>query len=91
METQVKQSAQREAQIQQTLKDIAKSVGYPMRSPILETPADYDFDFESVSFPALDGVSIEAWFIPCEGSRKLLIVNHPMGFNRYGLASHLEP
>ncbi len=91
METQVKQTKMSEAQIQQTLKGMAEGVGYPMRSPILETPADYDLDFENVSFPALDGVSLEAWFIPCEGSGKLIIANHPMGFNRYGMPSHLEP
>lgn len=91
MENQVKQAAMSEVQIQQTLKGIAESVGYPMRSPILETPADYDLEFENVSFPALDGVSLEAWFIPCKGSGKLIIANHPMGFNRYGLPSHLEP
>ena len=91
METQVKQPPMSEAQIQQTLKGIAEGLGHPMRSPLLETPADYDLEFESVSFPAQDGVPLEAWFIPCQGSSKLIIANHPMWFNRYGLPSHLEP
>lgn len=91
METQEKQSALSEAQIQQTLKGIAASFYQPLRSPILETPADYDLEFECVSFPAQDGVPLEAWFIPCQGSSKLLIANHPMGFSRYGFPAHLEP
>ena len=48
-------------------------------------------EFESVTFPSQDGVPLEAWFIPKSGSDKLVIVNHPRGFNRYGSPSHLEP
>ena len=60
------------------------------RTPILKTPADYDMDFEEVFFPSLDGVPLEAWFIPAD-SDKLIIFNHPMTFNRYGFPGHLEP
>lgn len=36
-------------------------------------------------------VPLEAWLIPCEGSDRLVIANHPRWFNRYGLPAHLEP
>jgi pimeloyl-ACP methyl ester carboxylesterase len=34
---------------------------------------------------------LESWFIPREGSKKLIIANHPRFFSRYGFPSHLEP
>lgn len=43
-----------------------------------------------MSFPASDGVPLEGWFIPADSDR-LVIANHPMGFTRTGLPSHLEP
>ncbi|MBO9475943.1 alpha/beta hydrolase [Shimia sp. R11_0] len=61
------------------------------RTPVLKTPADYGMDYEDVFFPALDGVPLEAWFIPAEGSDKLIICNHPLTFSRYGFPGHLEP
>lgn len=70
---------------------LAKALSFPHRSPILKTPADAGLVFEEVSFASSDGVSLEAWFIPCAGSDKLIIANHPMGFSRYGFPSHLEP
>jgi hypothetical protein len=48
-----------------------------------------EFD-EDVFFPSLDGVPLEAWFIPAD-SDKLLIINHPMTCNRYGFPGHLPP
>ena len=46
--------------------------------------------YEDVFFPSLDGIPLEAWFIPAD-SDKLLIVNHPMTCNRYGFPGHLPP
>jgi len=34
---------------------------------------------------------LEGWFIPADGSQKLIIANHPMGFSRSGIPTHLEP
>jgi hypothetical protein len=36
-------------------------------------------------------VPIEAWFIPAAGSSKLIIANHPLGFSRSGIPTHLRP
>jgi hypothetical protein len=36
-------------------------------------------------------VPLEGWFIPAAGSDKLIIANHPMGFSRAGMPTHLEP
>lgn len=80
-----------ESEIGQVLKNIAQHWAHPMRSPLLKTPGDYGVEFESVSFPSQDGVPLEAWYIPSAGSKKLVICNHPMSFNRYGFPSHLEP
>ncbi len=60
------------------------------RTPVLERPDEHGMDYEDVSFPSMDGVPLEAWYIPAN-SDKLLIVNHPMTCNRYGFPGHMEP
>ncbi len=60
-------------------------------TPILETPEDYGMGYEDVKFKTEDGVELAAWFIPSEGSDKLVICNHPATFNRYGFPGHKEP
>ncbi len=61
------------------------------RSPVLKTPASQNLEYDDVTFPSEDGVPLEAWFIPRSGSDRLIIVNHPRYFSRYGFPSHLEP
>ncbi|WP_070157015.1 alpha/beta hydrolase family protein [Sphingobium phenoxybenzoativorans] len=78
-------------QVKQRLAAVSQAFKVQMRSPILHTPAEADLAFEDVTFHSEDGVPLEAWFIPREGSKKLIIVNHPRWFSRAGLPSHLEP
>lgn len=61
-----------------------------VRTPVLRRPSDYGMEYEDCFFPSLDGVPLEAWFIP-GNSDKLLIINHPMTCNRYGFPGHLPP
>nr|WP_313093357.1 alpha/beta hydrolase [Moraxella sp. CTOTU48268] len=61
-----------------------------VRTPVLRRPDEYGMDYEEMYFPSDDGVPLEAWFIPAD-SNKLLIVNHPMTCNRYGFPGHLPP
>jgi uncharacterized protein len=37
------------------------------------------------------GAHLEGWLIPADASDKLIIANHPMGFSRSGMPTHLEP
>jgi pimeloyl-ACP methyl ester carboxylesterase len=60
------------------------------RTPVLRWPNEYGLAYEEIFFPALDGVTIEGWFIPADSDR-LLIMNHPMPCNRYGYPGHLDP
>ena len=78
-------------QIDHILQAMADSFGRQLRSPILHWPTEQDLDYQDVTFPALDGVPLEGWFIPADGSDKLIIANHPMGFSRSGIPAHLEP
>jgi hypothetical protein len=78
-------------QADQILQAMADSFGQQLRSPVLHWPSEQDLDYEDVTFPALDGVPLEGWFMPSPGSDKLIIANHPMGFSRSGLPGHLEP
>lgn len=83
--------ASSEERIDQTLERIADAFSWQRRSPILHSPAEQGLDYEDVTFPSRDGVPLEGWFIPAAGSDKLVIANHPLGFNRSGMPTHLEP
>ena len=78
-------------QIDRILDATADSFVRQLRSPILHAPSEQNLVYEEVTFPALDGVPLEGWFIPADGSEKLIIANHPMGFSRSGIPAHLEP
>jgi hypothetical protein len=78
-------------QVDAALDGLAQGLAHAVRSPILRTPAECGLAFEDVSFPSTDGTPLEAWFIPCAGSEKLIVFEHPMMFNRYGFAAHVEP
>jgi pimeloyl-ACP methyl ester carboxylesterase len=80
-----------EEQIGHLLDQFADGFSRQSRSPVLHSPAEQGLDYEDVTFPSRDGVPLEGWFIPAPGSDKLVIANHPMGFTRSGLPTHLEP
>jgi pimeloyl-ACP methyl ester carboxylesterase len=80
-----------EDDIDRVVQTMADAYGFQVRSPILHSPDEVGLPFEEVSFPATDGVPLEGWFIPAPGSDKLVIANHPRGFSRAGMPSHLEP
>lgn len=61
-----------------------------LRTPVPRRPGDYGMEYEDCFFPSTDGVPLEAWFIPAD-SDKLLIINHPMTCNRYDFPGHLPP
>src|ERR1700683_720020 len=80
-----------EEQIDRLLHRMADSFAQQLRAPILHSPDEHGLDYEDVTFPALDGVPLEGWFIPAAGSNKLIVANHPMGFSRAGIPAQLEP
>lgn len=85
-------SEEKQQEIRTNLAGLANAlliVDHP--TPILETPKDYGMDYQDVKFKAEDGVELAAWFIPVNGSDKLIICNHPSTFNRYGFPGHKEP
>ncbi|WP_414610523.1 alpha/beta hydrolase [Stenotrophomonas pavanii] len=59
-----------------------------LRTPVMRTPSDYGMAYQETWFPSMDGVPLEAWYIPADSDR-LLIINHPMTCNRYGFPGHL--
>ncbi len=73
------------------LDRIADGFSRPGRSPLLHDPAEQRLSYEDVAFPARDGVPLEGWFIPAPNATAVVIANHPMGFTRAGLPTHLEP
>ena len=81
----------KENEARATIQALAKNLTIIQdRTPILRTPADNGLAYEELFFPSMDGVPLEAWFIPAD-SDKLIIFNHPMTFNRYGFPGHLDP
>lgn len=80
-----------DTETEQKLDRIADGfVSWP-RAPLLHWPDEAGLAFEPVFFASEDGVPLEGWMIPREGSDRLVICNHPRWFNRAGLPSHLEP
>ncbi|UIK11836.1 alpha/beta hydrolase [Rhizobium leguminosarum] len=73
------------------INGMADLMAHSTRTPVLRWPNEYGMDYEEIFFPAMDGITIEGWFIPAAGSDKLLIMNHPMPCNRYGYPGHLAP
>lgn len=74
-----------------TLDAMANGLAYASRSPVLRSPAEAGLAYEDVTYASSDGTPLEAWFIPCDGSDKLIVSMHAFGFNRYGFPAHLEP
>lgn len=89
--TKIKESASPSGEADARVQQIAEQIGNLSRSPIMHSPADHGLAYEDVSFPSQDGVPLEGWFIPAAGSTRLVIANHPMGFSRAGMPTHLEP
>jgi len=79
-----------EAKNDEFINGIAELMAHSTRTPILRTPDEYGMIYEDIFFPAIDGVTLEGWFIPAKNSNKLIICNHPMPANRYGYPGHLE-
>ena len=66
------------------IQNVANGFRLQPRAPILGTPADENLEDQKRDILLEDGVPLEAWVIPRNGSDKLIIVNHPRYFNRYG-------
>lgn len=64
-------------------KYLAKALIYPERKPLVKKPSDYGMTYQDVDFLSKDGTHLKAWLIP-GSSDKLIIMTHPMPFNRYG-------
>jgi len=64
-------------------KYLAKALIYPERKLPVKNPSDYGMTYQDVDFPSKDGTNLKAWLIPGSSDR-LIIMTHPMPFNRYG-------
>jgi uncharacterized protein len=74
-----------------TLDQIAQGVAYGTRSPLLHDPSEAGLAYEDVTFPSTDGTPLEAWYVPAEGSDRLVVCLHAFGFSRAGFPSGIEP
>ncbi len=54
----------------------------PMRRPLGTEPQKYLSAFETVRFPATDGVSLAGWFAPRAGAKQAVILLHGHGSTR---------
>ena len=56
-----------------------------LRQPVDRTPTEVDLDFEDVTFPSTDGVTLRGWFIPAGSDRAPTVVwVHGWPWNRLG-------
>ncbi len=88
--THVKNTAAAHPTRAELVAGLVSAMANPARSPILRSPADDGIAFSDVFFPAMDGVTLEGWFIPGDSDR-LIIANPPIWANRYGFPGHLKP
>lgn len=79
-----------EEKLQILVGQYAQMFTHGARTSVLKRPSDVGMAYDEVQFPSKDGVPLEAWFIPADSDR-LLVINHPMTCNRYGFPGHLEP
>lgn len=70
------------------LRQMAKFFSHVERNPVTQTPKSAGLSFKDVSFKTEDGVTLKAWYIPSEGSKKLVLFNHFMLGNRAGAVPH---
>jgi len=54
-----------------------------------KTPADYNMDYEEVSFTTDDGLTLRGWYIPSR-NRAAVILVHPIASNRIGVLEVAE-
>ncbi|MFJ3641040.1 alpha/beta hydrolase family protein [Streptomyces sp. NPDC090108] len=59
-----------------------------LRAPVFRRPGEVGLAYENVSFPSMDGVPLDGWFIPADSDR-LIIHNHFLPGNRYGYPGQL--
>jgi uncharacterized protein len=80
-----------QAQIDETLHRFANGFSWVRRTPVLHSPSEHRLDHEDVTFPAREACSLDGWFIPCARVELAdLIANHPLGFSRSGIPTHLQ-
>ena len=76
------------------IKYLAEFAVRPMfRTPVHKKPDEYGItDYDDISFPSADGVTLKGWLMRSPGSNLLIIANHPMPMSRSGFTGHLgEP
>ncbi|KAL4724534.1 hypothetical protein ACLX1H_007975 [Fusarium chlamydosporum] len=76
---------------QEFLKSLVAPLRNQINTPLFHRPSEAGLEYEDVFFPSEDGTPLEAWYIPKQGSNKLIIANHPLRCNRSGYPAHLEP
>ncbi|WP_202486582.1 hypothetical protein [Streptomyces sp. SID4985] len=59
-----------------------------LRAPLLHRPGEVGLPYEDVSFPSMDGVPLDGWFIPADSDR-LVVHNHFLPGNRCGYPGQL--
>lgn len=78
-----------EEQTQKFQKEYPALFTHGMRTPVWRRPDEYGMKYQDITFPSSDGVILEGWFIPKEGSNKIIICNHFLPGNRAGFPGHL--
>ncbi len=61
----------------------ADSLVHANRQPIIKTPAEYEMEYENITFETPDSLELKGWLIPGD-SNSIAIMVHPMNFTKYG-------
>ena len=66
------------------VRQMAKFFAKIDAAPVTRTPEELGLEFEDISFNTSDEIGLKAWYLPSNGSSKLVIFNHFMLGNRAG-------
>jgi pimeloyl-ACP methyl ester carboxylesterase len=65
-------------------------LSHPKRYPVCcFTPADLGLEYETITFPASDGVNLSGWYIPSQNGAAIVMV-HANNGNRTGVIYHAQ-
>ena len=64
---------------------VAESLTKPYRRALVASPADFGLSYEEVTFASTgDAVPLRGWFVPAEGSDRVVLIVHGRNSNRTG-------
>jgi len=63
---------------------VATQLSTPVRQPSEQTPVDEGLNFQEVGFESTDGLALKGWWVPGDGSSRVVVLVHGLEGNKAG-------